>query len=490
MILITIGRNRDNRYVIDDPQKRISGYHAEIKVCDDNSISLVDHSLNGTTVNGKKVAKEVEVQINRGTEIIFGGWAKLDWNKIPVLPPIPPGTKLFSIGTHLTNRIMINDPSNMVSRYHATLKILPSGKMTISDHSANGTFVDGSRIPSNQDIPVKRKDKILFANSHSLDWSKISRHKPKLVAVISAIAAVLIVGLAGFGYQKDWFDSLWKVSDSGIFEKYENAVVLVYHSFLYKVTVGDWEGYATKEGDHLAWYDPAENRPMALSGTGFFVSKKGEIITNRHVAVPWEYGQEKDQLKESVKNLLASNITDLEGLQNAVKRMSEIQISGTTVELGIALNDSYLNNTEDLVKCIFIKESNNPEMDVALLQIKNKTLPSKIHDIIDLDQAIIDDHKIKDGMEVHMIGYPFGTDLGLTRVGLKPTYQKGIISQSPSGFYFMLNASAWHGSSGSPIMNNQGRLVGILYSGQEQTQGFNKGILAKHAKKLYEEVTQ
>src|ERR1035437_517175 len=172
MILITIGRNKDNRYVIEDPQKRISGYHAEIKVGDDNSISLIDHSSNGTTVNGKRIDKEVEVQINRGIDIIFGGFAKLDWSRVPVLPPVPSGTNLYSIGVNLTNRIVVNDPSNMISRYHATLKISPKGKITLNDHSSNGTFVNGSRIPSNQDIPVKRRDKILFANSCPLDWNK------------------------------------------------------------------------------------------------------------------------------------------------------------------------------------------------------------------------------------------------------------------------------------------------------------------------------
>jgi len=90
---------------------------------------------------------------------------------------------------------LINDGSNMVSRYHATLKIAPNGKMTLNDHSANGTFINGSRISPNQDVQVKRRDKILFANTQPLDWTRIPNSKPNPWFIISPIAAVLIIGL-------------------------------------------------------------------------------------------------------------------------------------------------------------------------------------------------------------------------------------------------------------------------------------------------------
>ena len=47
---ITIGRNADNDIVIAD--QSVSGYHAEIEIHEDGIMKFVDHSTNGTMVNG------------------------------------------------------------------------------------------------------------------------------------------------------------------------------------------------------------------------------------------------------------------------------------------------------------------------------------------------------------------------------------------------------------------------------------------------------
>ena len=486
---ITIGRSSDNQIVIAD--RSVSQHHAVITVDPDGTVKIKDlNSTNGTYINNKKVSEAVL----SGSDKVMAANVVVEWlSHTQESAPVGNIVKTSTVGRALSNDIVI--ARGDVSSFHAKLFLTDGGQIFVQDNgSTNGTFVNGQKVIRKQLAP---DDKVLLANKYPVDWSHafdpqktILRQKQdplpqagrpskkrSLVGVTVTTGCLLIIVL-GFIFFKPLRSSVFPVD---VNDNYRSAVVLVYHSFVYEVIVGDKHIYATKEGDELVRYDPEENSPMALTGTGFFVSEKGEIITNRHVAMPWEYGTEKDQLREAFRDMIASNIADLEGLQNAVKAMSEIRISGKTVELGVALNDSYLSDTDDLIKCVFVKESGKPEIDVALLQVKDKTLPSKVHHLIDLKQALNDEHKIKDGMEVHMIGYPFGTELGITRVGLKSTYQKGVISQEPSGFYFMLNASAWHGSSGSPIMNNQGQLVGILFAGQEETQGFNRGILAKYA---------
>lgn len=174
MQLISIGQSSSNRIVINDP--RISNYHAELLLGDDGSIFITDKgSTNGTTVRNQRIQAETEVSINRGDKVTFAGVADLDWSRIPTVTPPPPGWQLYSVGSGLRNRIQLNDASGQVSRYHATMKIDPKGKIFINDHSSNGTFVNNIRIPSGQDTPVKRKDTISFANMAVLNWDLVKK---------------------------------------------------------------------------------------------------------------------------------------------------------------------------------------------------------------------------------------------------------------------------------------------------------------------------
>ena len=487
---ITIGRSSDNQIIIGD--KSISTHHAVLIIESDGSIKIKDlNSTNGTFVNGRKVTESIITKSDRVTVAN----SVVDWQSYVNTGDTTSNVgKALSVGRASSNDIVV--PHNDVSTFHAKLIKTLEGNIFIQDNaSTNGTYVNGQRVGHKQLLPG---DRVLLANKYVVDWIGAfeqgrtivspapkpvpdSRFRKKAVVLAPVFVFLVVVLILSFYYIKPLKSYLFPVD---INEKYGNTVVLVYHSFLYVVEVEGKELLVTKEEGKLVMYDPSRNTPMAITGTGFFVSEKGEIITNRHVAMPWEYGGEKEQLKESIKNLITSNITDLEGLQAAIKSIGDILVTGRTIDFGIALNDSYLNSANDFIKCVFVRSSNDPEIDVALLQTQDKTLPSKVKNFIDLNEAVTSDATIKDGMEVHMIGYPFGTRLGVTKVGLKPNYQKGTVSQEPGGHYFMLSANAWHGSSGSPILDKKGRLVGVLYSGQEETQGFNRGILAKHAVEL------
>lgn len=103
--------------------------------------------------------------------------------------------KVYSIGREAGCDIVINDNSDATSRRHATLTVMPSGKMTITDQSRNGTYVNGIKISPNVAVPVTRKDNVSFAHVYRLDWNLI----PKPVSVMQyviygLIALALVVG--------------------------------------------------------------------------------------------------------------------------------------------------------------------------------------------------------------------------------------------------------------------------------------------------------
>jgi hypothetical protein len=65
------------------------------------------------------------------------------------------------------------------------------GRIFITDHSSNGTFVNGMRIASDVDFPVRRKDVVSFANEIDLDWSLVPGRKRKLIFLYIGAAVVL-----------------------------------------------------------------------------------------------------------------------------------------------------------------------------------------------------------------------------------------------------------------------------------------------------------
>lgn len=80
--------------------------------------------------------------------------------------------EMISIGRDSSNRIVIPDNSSKISRNHGTLRIFDNGTMSYSDHSTNGTWVNGNLI-RNSEVPVQRGSNIMFPNNVQLNWSQV-----------------------------------------------------------------------------------------------------------------------------------------------------------------------------------------------------------------------------------------------------------------------------------------------------------------------------
>lgn len=78
--------------------------------------------------------------------------------------------KLYTIGRDLQNDIVLEDPTDVISRLHATIRF-DGSKMYLIDQSQNGTYVNGMRMSANEEVPVSRKDTVSFANVTNLDWN-------------------------------------------------------------------------------------------------------------------------------------------------------------------------------------------------------------------------------------------------------------------------------------------------------------------------------
>ena len=511
MILISIGKSRDNRIVLKDHQS-ISREHAEIKVKDDGSIFLLDKSTNGTAVNGKRVSQGVEVPLNRGDQVIFAGVAQLDWSQIPHLDPPPPDWKLYSIGKDLNNRIRINDPSQVVSSFHATIKIAPNGKMFINDHSKNGTFVNGARIPSNVDTPVKRRDKIMLAYQ-PFDWATIPSSGPNMKHIVMPVAAAVVIGLLIFvGLRSDWsFGNKW--------EKYQSATSLIYHAYYYVVTLED-QGFigtlsfgVTEKGEpdlvaingNMVEKNPT---PYGIAGTGFFITNDGKLVTNKHIAEPWSYLDEKTDfmIRNEVGKILnlsqnyyvelfkqiatKDNIDDVNAALRRLRNNNIRSIGGYTSTIRIGFYDYYYESLEKFEPCQILITSDRNDIDLAIIQTNDKRLPTSVKTIVDISNAASINSKLKVGDELVYIGYPAGLTMNYRPQadGLKPIVKFGNLQRDPSSITFDINAEALGGASGSPaFLKKNGQLIGVINSGFYVGSSFTMGILSKHIQKLLDE---
>lgn len=374
-------------------------------------------------------------------------------------------------------------------------------------------------------------------NQNSVIDTKARNKKIALIAGILIVLGVIIIPRVWAKFNKK--ETVCLNSQTEIYEKYKDAVVLVKHTYALQISIKDSEPFQIEVNDNS--FDE-----KTISGTGFFVSEDGKIVTNHHVAEPWKYSEPKTDDFSELKNHIAavlpdsiakkdyktyleahwddyygddeegdyseeeakaenaapvanvdstsvnSEVNDLiaenKSEESAVTSqitytsLDDIEIIPNTVEISVALHGS----KDDWLQCKVLKIATEDEVDVAILQLTSEKLPASVNDIVDLDNAVQDDTSLKPGTNAILIGYPMGMQLANTRKGIKVQVYEGQINKESDGVSVQYNVTSTHGASGSPVFNECGQLIAVNYAGYDQAQGYNFGIVAKHAMLLVE----
>lgn len=430
MRTIKIGRNPDNDIVINDEKKTVSGYHAILKVYDNGTITICDNSTNGTYINGSKIVKHVDSSVIRGDKVRLGPYKELDWSKISILVPLSDATIIeneveesYTLGTASDNRIVISDPDNHVSRYHAILKFYPNGTYYIYDKSTNGTYVNGIKVKPKVDYPVSINDTISFSKTYQLDWNKIPNicaHKHKSSTPLSSKEGNLHTGINRKG-SKIWSFillttiflviasfSLYKFYSKNN-EKISVNDVITTTDPIISDSLKHTSAPVSKSEDISTLYEQNKDAVFVIytsdgsnesQGSGFFISSRGIGVSNYHV------------FKGTLKGLEIIKTTSGSFKVESVLTYSE-ENDYIVFKVNAFENFSYLNIAE--------------------------TLP-------------------RVGEDVFAIGAPFG---------LEHTLSKGIISsyRTEERTIIQTTTEITHGSSGGPLFNMRGEVIGITTSG-------------------------
>lgn len=384
--------------------------------------------------------------------------------------------------------------------------------------------------------------------------TKTSTNKTKTIIIVS----VLAIALASMGWyaKSNWFKeeapiAKCNLSQTNIYDKYKFSVPIIFTEYVYEASIKGSAPVAFTQNENGDWALYNEyTSPLTVTGTAFFVSDKGQLITNKHVVEPWSYNEESNSLSTSLTYFVKSDIQpadiksfllnnwenryqdyegDGEDVEAAVEEptkattdtaqgsadeeevsdmvtqatketheastpsddasyisQSDIKITPKRVRVYIALHGTEITPTS-IIPCKVINLSSDNAIDVALIQTKDKKLPKQVKNFIHLDSASLADQNIKPGTKAYMLGYPMGTTLASTKKGIRVQIYEGQINKESDGTSLQYNITSTHGASGSPVINDCGQLIAVNYAGFDIAQGFNFGIVAKHAHELYKE---
>jgi S1-C subfamily serine protease len=115
-----------------------------------------------------------------------------------------------------------------------------------------------------------------------------------------------------------------------------------------------------------------------------------------------------------------------------------------------------------------LKLPGDPSVDLALVQVEDggPRFPA-VHEIAPMVDSPV-------GSSIATIGFPLGSDLPMGGAGLenvaRTSLTVGTISKSVSGV-LQIDAFASHGSSGSPVFDAHGHVIGVVWGGAKDAPG-------------------
>ena len=218
---------------------------------------------------------------------------------------------------------------------------------------------------------------------------------------------------------------------------------------------------------------------VGAQGTAFFITKDGKLATNLHITRPWLFSNDADELESGVNKILAI----LAATQNPLLSRSQVKVEGV-IEGMYIVPDGLPVSEGNAIKVTEVKGYDDINKDVAIIQTETRELPSRVKNIIDIKKADSSEDCLTEGRTVYTIGFPYGAQIAMnSNQELKNQVHGGSITQNRGDYEFGHDAESAGGASGSPIINDKGRLIGIHHAGMTGVtgaQGFNMGIKVKY----------
>jgi serine protease Do len=216
---------------------------------------------------------------------------------------------------------------------------------------------------------------------------------------------------------------------------------------------------------------PAVSTDFGGSCTGFGINSDGYVATAGHcVDTTTADGLVGSAIRSVAQKVVAADPSKSldQVLQFAVQNWRVSSPTGGPLQLAVQVTVGSLDNGHTPVTSPATIVGYRPPVDgdVALLKIDVKDLPTL---------PLATDADVHVGTDVLAVGFPGSADV-TTDVSLEPSNKDGRISSKKTvkGVpFYETSAAMAHGMSGGPVVDMDGRLVGVTSWGAEETSAIN-----------------
>lgn len=233
-------------------------------------------------------------------------------------------------------------------------------------------------------------------------------------------------------------------------------------------------------------------QPMQITatGTGFFLTGDGYVATNCHLIERENAFIRRQFILSAFRQITEANISALE---SAWATTFTEQQRGSLYNTFASVYSRLLSMVlYDLKKNIFVvyrsdKEDRGPgiEEKAAAIVVKGRPMPGKDIAILKIETGkempvlLVSDARLpRVGEQLFVYGYPgpaTNNDFVSVESAIEPTLTSGIVSalkKSVGGWpIIQMDANINHGSSGGPVINERGEVIGLTTFGSLENSG-------------------
>lgn len=231
---------------------------------------------------------------------------------------------------------------------------------------------------------------------------------------------------------------------------------------------------------------------MAGCGTGFVIDNRGTVVTAKHVVHPWKFAQTylslhqagvsdwKQKGEPRIKAWQAGDAFVLETSGGRPVVSSTPRWSTEDASLFVRKFDDHLVNCNVLERAggrLLAEIEEGFEHDVAILELKGRQIPGLT---LASDEEIRQE-TLRPLTPILVSGFPLGSHV---------FENQKIIAQPTRGYVRKVERLIYHsvpscpGNSGGPVLNEEGRVIGIVNGAYEQGQNMNLSLSAARIRLL------
>ena len=385
----------------------VSTRHGEIRRVENRYVLIDNQSTNGTYVNGERLERGGTRELKNGDVIGFGNHGPTAVVSIIVAAPsVEPVTSPATNGAPATQpRVGTGERvAAAVRQQTRMLKIAMSIGVVVLLAVAGGLYWVGHREAQQSEERLRAATVAYEESSRRLQaklettndttlLNTLTRQRDSLVRVAqSAHGDEAIVVQKALQQHQDLARALDQMNLPAVRDSNNRAVALI-HS------------------------DIGGKR---IEATGFGITAKGGVITNRHVVI------------DSAGN------------------------HSHRIVVKFADTDTW--HTARIVRSYPVDGA-----DLALLQIEDAGQFPTV-------KGISPNATVPVGGTIASLGFPLGSDTPMDGAMARTTLTPGTVSKSIPDV-LQIASFATHGSSGSPVFDSRGQVVGVIYAGPKEAQG-------------------